>query len=140
MPMGPAPQYAEIGPRVIGYLIDWGIGVGGYVAILIVGGILGAVSDALGALFTLVGVLALVGYYWFYLPYMEGTTGQTFGKQQQGIKTVSAETGQPVGFAMAFVRYLLNGLVCNLGWLFPFFDAQKQTLGDKVSKGVTIPA
>ena len=139
MPAPGAPQYAEMGPRVIGFLIDWGIGIGGYIALLIVGGILGAISDALGALFFFVGWLALIGYYVFYLPYMEGTTGQTIGKKQQGIKVVSMETGQPVGFPMAFVRYLINSF-CGLFWLLPFFDSQKQTVGDKISKGITVAA
>jgi uncharacterized RDD family membrane protein YckC len=139
MPAPGAPQYAEMGPRVIGFLIDWGIGIGGYIAIVILTAILGAVSDALGALFFFVGWLALIGYYIFYLPYMEGTTGQTIGKKQQGIKVVSMETGQPVGFPMAFVRYLINSF-CGLFWLLPFFDSQKQTVGDKISKGITVAA
>jgi hypothetical protein len=53
---------------------------------------------------------------------------------------VSAETGQPLGFGMAWDRYFLNGVVCNLGRLLALVDSQKQTLGDKVAKGVTVPA
>lgn len=137
--MGPAP--ADIGKRFVAGLIDLvGIPIGGWIAIFIVTVVLGAVSDALGALFGLVGWLAIVGYSWLYLPYTEGTTGQTIGKKMQGIKTVSMETGEPVGFGMAWVRYFLNGIVCGLGWLLPLVDTQKQTLGDKVSKGVTVPA
>ena len=71
---------------------------------------------------------------------MVGTTGQSIGKKAQNIKTVSAETGQPLGFGMAWVRYFINGIICGLGWLLPFVDSQKQTLGDKVAKGVTVPA
>ncbi len=139
----PSPQpgsTADLGARALGMLIDWGIGVGGIVAVLIVAAILGVVSDALRTLVVVLGYLALLAYFWVYLPYMEGTTGQTIGKRMQNIRTVSAETGQPVGFGLAFVRYLLNGIVCSLGWLLPFVDSAKQTLGDKVSKGITIPA
>jgi uncharacterized RDD family membrane protein YckC len=81
-----------------------------------------------------------LGYVWVYLPYTEGTTGQTIGKKMQNIKTVSSETGQPLGFGMAFARYFINYIVCGLGWLLPFVDSQKQTLGDKVAKGITVPA
>jgi uncharacterized RDD family membrane protein YckC len=130
---GPASSTAEIGPRVIAALIDLvAIPVGIYVAGIILGKISG--------LFALLAILANIGYVWFYLPYTVGTTGQSIGKKSQNIKTVSADTGQPLGFGMAWVRYFLNGIICNLGWLLPFVDSQKQTLGDKVAKGVTVPA
>lgn len=133
--MGGAPQAstAEIGPRVIAGLIDL---VAIPIGIQVIGGILGRVSSGLAFL----AWLALIGYSWFYLPYTVGTTGQSIGKKSQGIKTISAETGQPLGFGMAWVRYFLNGIICGLGWLLPFVDSQKQTLGDKVAKGVTVPA
>ena len=133
--MGGTPQAstAEIGPRLIAGLIDL---VAIPVAINIVGGILGRVSG----LFSLLTFLALIGYTWVYLPYSVGTTGQSIGKKSQNIKTVSADTGQPLGFGMAWVRYFINGIVCGLGWLLPFVDSNKQTLGDKVAKGVTVPA
>ena len=124
---------AEIGPRVIAALIDL---VAIPIGISIVGNILGRVSGILGLLF----VLVQIGYLWFYLPYMVGTTGQSIGKKSQNLKTVSSDTWQPLGFGMAWVRYFINGIVCGLGWLLPFVDAQKQTLGDKVAKGITVPA
>ena len=124
---------AEIGPRVIAGLIDLvAIPVGIYIVVMILGRISG--------LLALIGWLGLLAYSWFYLPYTVGTTGQSIGKKMQNIKTISAETGQPMGFGMAWVRYFLNGLVCNLGWLLAFVDSQKQTLGDKVAKGITVPA
>ena len=139
---GPAvtPPLAELGPRVIAFLIDWvAIYVVMFVAFAVLGGILGAISDALGALFSLVGFMAYLGF-WFWQIYQEGTTGQTVGKKLQHVKLVGLENGgQPVGFAMAFVRNFVNG-ICGLFWLFPFFDAQRQTLGDKVSKSVVVPA
>jgi len=144
MPMGggATPPLAEIGPRVIAFLIDWvAIPIVIQIALAILGAVLGAVSDTLALLVGLVGWIALLGYGYVYIPMQEGSTGQTIGKKQQGIKLVGLENGgQPVGFAMAFVRNLINGIVCGLGWLLPFFDAQKQTLGDKVSKGIVVPA
>ena len=137
---GGTPQLAELGPRVIAFLIDW---VGAYIVMFIVfaivGGILGAISDALGALVSLIAFIVYIGF-WFWQVYQEGTTGQTIGKKMQSIKLVGLENGgMPVGFAMAFVRNFINSL-CGLFWLFPFFDQQKQTLGDKVSKSVVVPA
>lgn len=135
------PPLAELGPRVIAFLIDW---PGAYIAMIIafgvVGGILGAISDVLGLLFSLLAFAAYVGFGFWQL-YQEGTTGQTIGKKMQNVKLVGLENGyQPVGFAMSFVRTLVNNIVCNLGWLLPFFDAQRQTLGDKVSKTVVVNA
>lgn len=130
---GPASSTAEIGQRVVATLIDVvAIPIGIYVATII----LAKIASPLAFL----GFLANIGYSWFYLPYTVGTTGQSIGKKSQNIKTVSADTGQPLGFGMAWVRYFLNGVICGLGWLLPFVDSQKQTLGDKVAKGVTVPA
>jgi uncharacterized RDD family membrane protein YckC len=131
--MGAASSTAEIGPRVIAALIDL---IAIPIGLSIAGNILTRISGILGLLFFLVQL----GYVWVYLPYTEGTTGQTIGKKSQNIKTVSAETGAPMGFGMAWVRYFINYIICGLGWLFPFVDSQKQTLGDKVAKGVTVPA
>jgi uncharacterized RDD family membrane protein YckC len=122
-----------VGARVVAALIDL---IAIPIGLSIAGRILGAISGILGLLFLLVQI----GYVWIYLPYTEGTTGQTIGKKMQNIKTVSSETGQPLGFGMAFARYFINYIVCGLGWLLPFVDSQKQTLGDKVAKGITIPA
>jgi uncharacterized RDD family membrane protein YckC len=130
---GAAASTAEMSNRVIATLIDI---IAIPIGLSIVGNILGRISGILGLLFLLVQI----GYIFVYLPYTVGTTGQSIGKKSQNVKTVSADTGQPLGFGMAWVRYFLNGILCYLGWLFALVDAQKQTLGDKVAKGITIPA
>lgn len=138
---GATPPLAEIGPRVIAFLIDTGITIGGYIAVIILSGIFGAVSDALGFLVFLLGILGLAGFSLYNVVYLEGTTGQTIGKKMQSVKTVGLENGgQPIGPVMVFVRYFINNLVCNLGWLLAFFDPQRQTLGDKVTKSVVTVA
>lgn len=130
---GQPTSTAELGPRFIAGAID-------LIAIPIGLSILGQILGRVSAIFGLLFLLVQLGYVWVYLPYTEGTTGQTIGKKAQNIKTVSAETGQPLGFGMAWVRYFINGIVCGLGWLLPLVDTQKQTLGDKVAKGITVPA
>jgi uncharacterized RDD family membrane protein YckC len=58
-----------------------------------------------------------------------------------GLKCVSQTTGQTIGAGLGFVRYLatfLNGIICYVGWLFPLWDAQRQTLADKVMTTVVI--
>jgi len=44
---------------------------------------------------------------------------------------------------MAFVRdicHVLDTLACFIGWLFPLWDARRQTLADKIMHTVVVPA
>lgn len=137
---GLAGQPAEYGQRVIAYLIDLGLTLGIYIVGLILAAIAGAISEGLG---TVVGLLAVLGYLGFIIynsVIMQGSTGQTFGKRQQGIKLVADATGQPVGGGMAFVRILLAsflgvitcGLYAIADLLWPLFDGEKKRLTDKI--------
>ena len=102
--------------------------------------ILGAIARPLGTLWFLVGWLGLLGF-WIWQIIQEGSTGQTVGKKMQNIKLVGLENGgQPIGAVNVFLRLFINGLPCNLGWVMAFFDPQRQTLGDKVTKSVVVPA
>ncbi len=70
-----------------------------------------------------------------------GGTGVTFGRGVAGTKLVSEATGQPIGALMAFVRdiaHVVDSLICYIGWLFPLWDAKKQTIADKLLKTVVI--
>jgi hypothetical protein len=43
--------------------------------------------------------------------------------------------GSTPGFGMAFLRkpaHVLGSLACYVGWLWPLWDAKKQTFADKV--------
>lgn len=75
--------------------------------------------------------------------YLAGTTGQSFGKKTLNLKLVSEQTGQPIGPLMAFVRdicHILDSLACFIGWLFPLWDAKRQTFADKIVSTVVVPA
>jgi uncharacterized RDD family membrane protein YckC len=64
----------------------------------------------------------------------QGRTGQTIGKQQQGISLLDMN-GQPVGGLKAFVRYFLGGIIdnaCLINTLWIFFDSNNQRLADKI--------
>lgn len=79
-------------------------------------------------------VLTLAYFVWNYC-IKQGRTGYTIGKGVLGIKLVKAETGQPIGAGMAFVRYLahiLDSIPCYIGYLWPLWDAKRQTFADKV--------
>ena len=76
--------------------------------------------------------------------FKQGNTGWSLGKGMMGIKVVGLSTGQPIGTGSGFVRWLMHtfidGAICYLGFLWPLWDAQKQTWGDKVVQSIVIQA
>jgi len=160
--VGEPAKYASWGQRFGAYLID-GLIVGLIPTILIVIGYTQLISQAVhtvqacqdqdpstcqpaahfgaGTALLIYGgaLLAFAGGLW--LAYREGKTGDTPGKKALGIKLVRESTGQPIGFGMAFGRRLLHfidALPCYLGFLWPAWDAKKQTFADKIVSTIVI--
>lgn len=134
-PAGAAPApggpYADWPKRVVSALID-------FVAPFIVAVILSRISSGLG----FVAYLAALAWA-LYNAYLGGQTGQSYGKQIAGTRLVSETTGQPIGGAMGIGRYfvhILDSLPCYLGFLWPLWDAKRQTFADKVLKTVVVTA
>jgi uncharacterized RDD family membrane protein YckC len=87
------------------------------------------------------GLGALVFAVWNY-GYRQGTTGSSIGKSVMKFKVVEATTGQPIGFGLSVLRqflHLLDGMLCNLGYLWPLWDAKRQTFADKIMSTVCLP-
>lgn len=134
---------AEWPQRALGLLIDAGIGMGGFLAVFIVALIIGAISNVLGILVSLIGYLAVFGWQ-VWLAIQVGETGASPGMRLIGLKCIGADTGQPIGSGMGVVRWIahfVDGLICFIGWLFPLWDAQKQTIADKMigTLVITVP-
>lgn len=139
-----SPRLADWGTRALGGLVD-------YVAPSIIFSLLGTpfAPRADYASGTVVGggivyylITAVLSLLWvlYNSGIKQGTTGQTFGKQLAKTKMVSEATGQPIGIAMAIVRqiaHILDG-ICFIGYLFPLWDAKKQTFADKIMKTVVV--
>lgn len=122
---GPAIPFASWGIRVGAYLID--------MAPSIVLSIIGRAAGNTGV----VAICGLLSLAWavYNRWYLGGTTGQSIGKKATKIKLVSATTGQPIGMLMAFVRdiaHIVDAIICFVGYLFPLWDAKRQTLADKI--------
>ena len=52
-----------------------------------------------------------------------------------GLRTVKAETGQPIGGGMGIVRaiaHIVDQIPCYLGFLWPLWDDKRQTFADKI--------
>ncbi|WP_405084662.1 RDD family protein [Microbispora sp. NBC_01389] len=151
------PELAHWGLRVGAYLID-ALVIGIPSGILYtIGGSMTASSlevdpdtgqltstggSGIGVVIYFLGLVVALGLT-LWLKYREGTTGQTVGKKVLGIKTVKEETGEYIGFGMAFVRYLchiIDGLPCYIGFLWPLWDAKRQTFADKIVGTVVVRA
>lgn len=86
-------------------------------------------------------VAALAFAVWNY-GYRQGTTGSSIGKSVLKFKVVSETTGQPIGFGLSIVRQLahfVDAIICYIGYLFPLWDAKRQTLADKIMTTVCLP-
>ena len=53
----------------------------------------------------------------------------------------SEATGQPLGSTTGILRvvaHFVDSIICYVGWLFPLWDAKRQTLADKIIKSVVV--
>jgi uncharacterized RDD family membrane protein YckC len=133
-------QYSDWLTRVGAYLID----VAPVVVVWIVFDILSAVVDSgiFSVLLWLVGTVGTIGWL-VWNRWIMGGQGQSLGKKQLKIMLVSEQTGQPIGTLNAFLRdvcHFVDGIICYVGYLFPLWDAKRQTLADKIMSTVVVPA
>ena len=92
-------------------------------------------GSGLGLALMGLGLLLMLGFVIWNTFIKQGKTGYTIGKGVMGIKLVKAETGQPIGAGMAFVRqlaHIVDSLPCYIGFLWPLWDAKRQTFADKI--------
>src|SRR6266540_2579370 len=71
---------------------------------------------------------------------MQGRTGQSWGKKALNLRLVRMADGQPLGGLMCFVRDIVHVLdgICLIGYLFPLWDARRQTFSDKIMNSVVL--
>jgi uncharacterized RDD family membrane protein YckC len=128
----PASQYSDWIHRVGAYLVD-------ILPIAVLGFIVGLMNST-----PLLFIFYLVALgYSIYNRWVLGGQGQSIGKRVVGLRLVSEDTGQPIGTLNAFLRdicHFIDGIICYVGYLFPLWDAKRQTLADKIMKTVVIPA
>jgi uncharacterized RDD family membrane protein YckC len=84
-----------------------------------------------------------------YLILLHGSMGQTLGKKVLGIKVVKLD-GSPCDYAVAAKRALVypiagivpivGGLIALLNGLWPLWDSERQSLGDKVGGTYVVKA
>ena len=110
-------------------LIDGLIGL----ALYAVGALIG--SDFIGSLASFIFAM------WNHV--RQGQTGQTIGKGVLNIRLVRLDGINPPGVGLSIGRYFLHvvdALPCLLGYLWPLWDAKKQTFTDKILNTVVVTA
>ncbi len=132
--VGNEPPFASFGKRVVGWLFD-------YLLPWLVLGVISAIPPALldnspsATTFSTVLLWVLPLVWFFVLSLISGKTGATPGRKIAKTKLVDARTGQPIGVGKTFLRYIchfIDNVICLVGWLFPLWDNNRQTLADKI--------
>ena len=156
----PVPVYAHVGRRIVALLIDGGVGGALFgivygIALLMAQPPEGMVAidenEARALVMTLmVGLWVGIGLMVLWSLAMliwEARTGKTLGNVALGIRTLSAEDQNPIGFWRVVLRMLVVGagsIACGIGtWvvlLSPLWDAggRRQGWHDKAARAVVI--
>ena len=150
-PWSPPPRddYASWFRRVAGWAVDavpgWvasGFFYAAYVPVYVglFRGDFGVLPDTtLVAVATLLSVAAF-GWGIYNRYFLAGRTGQSVGKRVAKTWLVGRGTGRPIGPLNAFVRDLLHTLdgLSYVGYLWPLWDDERQTLADKIAQTVVV--
>lgn len=152
------------GSRVAAYLVDMLLALVGAIPVVIGAVLLAAgapgqgVDPASGQMVTdgtgngplagvgvalmVLGYLLVLGIQIWNRCFKQGRTGQSVGKKMMGLYLVGERTGNPIGAGMAFVRdlaHVLDGFF-YIGYLWPLWDAKRQTFADKLLSTVVAKA
>jgi uncharacterized RDD family membrane protein YckC len=97
--------------------------------------------SVLGLAVGFIAWIACLAYAVWNWGYKQGTTGSSIGKGIVKFKVVSEMTGQPIGFGPSILRQIAHVLdsICYVGYLWPLWDAKRQTFADKLLKTVCLP-
>lgn len=153
---GDTSPYAHWGLRVAARLLDsallipfyivFFVGFGTAVSSLHTDPVTGQTTHgdglALGLVIVAAGGLVAFGFAFWNQIVRQGRTGQSLGKQWMSITLIDERTGQPLGVGMNFVRELahfVDGIACDIGYLWPLWDPKRQTFADKIMTTVVVP-
>jgi uncharacterized RDD family membrane protein YckC len=141
-PPGRERAHASWGSRVGAYLLDSLIIVVPLVVLIVV-----AVAVDVWVLVVLGYLGTLVVPFVYFTYFHGGASGQTPGKRALGIRVVSDQTGESIGYGRAFGRYAITVLFAwvlflplVLDYLWPLWDTRNQALHDKVVSSVVVRA
>ena len=100
-------------------------------------------NSVVGVLVWVAGlVIALLFTVWNH-GYLQGTTGSSLGKRVLRFQVLDEKTEEPIGFGRSVLRQLahvVDAIPVFAGYLFPLWDAKRQTLADKIMSTVCVSA
>ncbi len=121
---------ASLGSRFIALIID-------NIAIAIVAWILSSLlGSTIGSISSFILAVIYNGYFW------TTRNGQTPGKQMMKIRVVKTN-GAALTWTDAIIRvvgYYINTFVIFIGWIWAFFDADRQGWHDKLASTYVVDA
>lgn len=148
-PYAPATTYGGFWIRFVAYFIDGIIvAIPTFVIAFVLGVVVGlssaasgnqnstAASNIAGGLGELVGLVITIGYFVYFWG-----VGSTLGMRLFKLRVADANTGQPIGFGRAGLRYIglvISTIVCYIGLIWAAFDARKQGWHDKIAGTVVL--
>jgi uncharacterized RDD family membrane protein YckC len=135
-PYGQAPQ-GNFG----GTLAEWPIRV----ASSVIDSLPGIVLSFIGTASKSAGVYAVMVLlslaFWIWNMLRQGRTGQSIGKSAMGTYLVRESDGQFIGGGLSIGRsivHIVDAIPCLIGFLWPLWDAKKQTFADKIMGTVVV--
>ena len=147
-PPGGERKYASWGRRIAAYLLDTLIIVVPLIVIVVVALVVASPDDEEDSAWAVVGIaylLTLVVPFFYFTIFQGRPRGQTPGKRALGIRVVSDQTGESIGYGRAFGRYAITVLFAwvlllplLLDYLWPLWDTKNQSLHDKVVGSVVV--
>ena len=104
-----------------------------------------SVASDSGRVALIVALLLVSAYAIWNLAYRQGTTGSSVGKSMLKFRLLNEKTAQPIGFGLSTLRQLIHALSfvlvpLSIGYLWPLWDAKRQTWTDKFMSTVCVPA
>jgi uncharacterized RDD family membrane protein YckC len=141
-PYGQAPYGAPpAGGNFGGTLAEWPTRVAGTLIDGVIPFVIAVIGLVTGkaAIIILFYLAAIAFSIWNYL--RQGKTGQTIGKGVMGTYLVREADGQYIGGGLSIVRaiaHIVDGIPCYVGYLWPLWDAKKQTFADKLMGTVVV--
>ena len=149
LPQQPAPPLAGWGTRAAAMLVDAAVlGVPFTAALVFAMATATPQTDPYdaGSPTTAGGLALFLGFLWLFGGWIwnrivrQGRSGRSLGKSALGIRLLDGQRLAPVGAGSAFLRDIAHHLdaVAFLGFVWPLWDARRQTFADKICGTVVV--